>query len=62
MQSKVITDYLKDLADRLRAVPLSYKIDIHDVYQLRDLADSLDDEREGTKEEQEETYNLLDKD
>lgn len=50
MTSKIVTDWARDLAERLQmVVSIGVGIDAGDVTQLIDLADTLDDER---KEEQ----------
>jgi len=47
MISKIVTDYLRDLAERLQMVaPIGVGVDTGDVRQLIDLADTLDEERE----------------
>lgn len=46
MISKLVTDYLRDLAERLQMVaPIGVGVDTGDVRQLIDLADTLDEER-----------------
>ena len=47
MISKIVTDYLRDLAHRLETIAAAdIGIDDGDVAQLLDLADTLDAERE----------------
>jgi hypothetical protein len=47
MISKIVTDYLRDLAERLQMVaPIGVGVDTGDVRQLIDLADTLDEARD----------------
>lgn len=46
MTSKIVTDWARDLAERLQmVVSIGVGIDASDVNQLIDLADTLDEER-----------------
>jgi hypothetical protein len=46
MISKAVTDYLRDLANRLEIIVDSGLCETADIRQLIDLADTLDEERE----------------
>lgn len=45
MISKIVTDYLRDLASRLEIIVDSGLAETSDIRQLIDLADTLDDDR-----------------
>lgn len=49
MVSKIITDYLRDLAERIKDAD-GASLDMADVLQVIDIADTLDEDREASSQ------------